>query len=99
MRKTVAKKTFAFETAIDAVVRVQAADEDSARKAVPAVLGAPGNTEIALANEANAATGRDAWVTAVDFSIESVTPIYGDGQPVNMKDPAAPAPAARSRRK
>jgi len=38
--------TFAFETTIDAVVRVQAADEDSARKAVPTVLAAPGIADI-----------------------------------------------------
>jgi hypothetical protein len=30
---------------IDAVVRVQAADEDSARKVIPAVLGAPGTAD------------------------------------------------------
>ena len=42
MRETAAMRTFAFETTIDAVVRVQAADEDSARRAVPTVLAAPG---------------------------------------------------------
>ena len=35
MRKTAAMETFVFKTTIDAVVRVQAADEDSARRAVP----------------------------------------------------------------
>jgi hypothetical protein len=44
-------KRFEFETTIDAVVRVQAADEDSARKAVPTVLAAPGIADIRIANE------------------------------------------------
>jgi hypothetical protein len=70
MRTTVAKKTFAFETAIDAVVRVQAADEDSARKAVPAVLGAPGTTEIRIANEnASAGLGIDVVIEDVEFNV------------------------------
>jgi hypothetical protein len=92
---------FAFEVNLTAVVRVRAADESAARKVVPTVLGAPGTIEIALANEANAATGQDGRVTDVDFSIASLTPIKGDGgPPVNMKDPTAPGPAgARSRRK
>ena len=47
-------KTFVFKTTIDAVVRVQAADEDSARKAAPTVLGAPANAEIRIANEKSA---------------------------------------------
>jgi hypothetical protein len=97
-RKTVGMKTFAFKTTIDAVVRVHAADEDSARKVVPTVLGAPGTTEIALANEANTATGQDARVTDVGFSIASLTPINGGGdRSVTMKDSTAPAPAARPR--
>jgi len=39
-------RTFAFKTTINAVVRVQAADEDSARKAVPTVLAAPDIADI-----------------------------------------------------
>jgi hypothetical protein len=92
-------KTFAFETTIDAVVRVHAPDEDSARKVVPTVLGAPGTTEIALANENNFATGQDAPVVDVGFSIASLTPINGGGdRPADMKGPTASAPTARSRR-
>ena len=49
-------RTFAFKTTIDAVVRVQAADEDSARKAVPTVLAAPDIADIRIANE-NLAAG------------------------------------------
>ena len=92
---------FAFEVSLTALVRVRATDESAARKVVTTVLGAPGTIEIALANEANAATGQDGRVTDVDFSIASLTPIKGDGgPPVNMKDPTAPGPAgARSRRK
>jgi hypothetical protein len=41
-------RTFAFETTIDALVRVQAADKDSARKAVPTVLAAPGIADIRM---------------------------------------------------
>ena len=44
-------KTFSFKTTIEAVVRVLAADEDSARKLVPTVLGAPGTADIRIANE------------------------------------------------
>jgi hypothetical protein len=46
-----AMKTFVFETTIDALVRVRAADEDSARKVIPTVLGAPGTADIRIANE------------------------------------------------
>ena len=49
-------KTFTFEATIEAVVRVLAADENSARKVVPTVLGAPGTADIRIANE-NVAAG------------------------------------------
>ena len=63
---------FTFKVNLVAVVRVRAGDESVARKIVPTVLGAPGIAEIRLANENNAATGRHATVTDVDFSIGSV---------------------------
>ena len=66
---------FAFKVNLVAVVRVRADDESVARKVVPTVLGAPGTVEIRLANENNAATGRHATVTDVDFSIGSVKPL------------------------
>jgi hypothetical protein len=47
-----------------AMVRVQAAHESVARRAVPGVLGA--------ANQNVRATGHDATVTSVDFSIGSI---------------------------
>ena len=65
---------FTFKVNLVAVVRVRAGDESVARKTVPTVLGAPGIAEIRLANENNAATGRHATVTDVDFSIGSVVP-------------------------
>jgi hypothetical protein len=62
-------KTFLFETTIDAVVRVLAADEDSARKVVPTVLGAPGTTEIRIANEnAHVGLGINAVIENVEFT-------------------------------
>ena len=67
-------KDFAFKVNLVAVVRVRASDESVARKVVPTVLGPPGTVEIRLANENNAAAGRDATITDVDFSIGSVVP-------------------------
>jgi len=64
MKESAAMRTFAFKTTIDAVVRVQAADEDSARKAVPAVLAAP---DIPGA----AGFGIDAVINDVNFNFAS----------------------------
>ena len=72
-----AMKDFAFKVNLVAVVRVRAEDESVARKVVPTVLGAPGVVEIRLANENNAATGRHATITDVDFAIGSVEPQRG----------------------
>ena len=72
MRETAATRTFAFETTIDAVVRVQAADEDSARRAVPTVLAAPGIADIRIANEnVIAGLGIDAVIDDVNFNSAS----------------------------
>jgi hypothetical protein len=60
-------KEYVYEVTVRAVVRVRAADEETARKVVPTVLGAPGTVEIALANQNNQAVGRVATVTDVDF--------------------------------
>ena len=49
-------KDFVFKVDLIVVVRVRAADENIARQVVPTVLGAPGNAEIGLANQNNAAT-------------------------------------------
>jgi hypothetical protein len=69
MRETAAMRTFAFETTIDAVVRVQAADEDSARRAVPTVHAAPGIADIRIANEnVIAGLGIDAVIDDVNFT-------------------------------
>ena len=65
-------RTFAFKTTIDAVVRAQAADEDSARKAVPIVLAAPGIADIRIANEnVIAGLGIDAVIDDVNFNSAS----------------------------
>jgi len=58
---------YLFEVKLRAVVRVRAAEEDVARKVVSSVLGSPGSVEIELANQNNAAVGRPATVTDVDF--------------------------------
>jgi hypothetical protein len=68
---------FTFKVSLVAVVPVRASDENIARKIVPDVLGAPGTTEIRLANENNAAKGHHATVTDVEFSIGSVKPFGG----------------------
>ena len=73
-RDGILMEDFTFKVNLVAVVRVRAGDESVARKTVPTVLGAPGIAEIRLANENNAATGRHATVTDVDFSIGSVVP-------------------------
>ena len=67
-----ALEDFTFKVNLVAVVRVRADDESVAHKVVPTVLRAPSTVEMGLANENNAATGRDATITDVDFSIGSV---------------------------
>ena len=58
---------YVFEVKLRAVVRVRAEDEETARKVIPTVFGAPGTLEIGLANENNAAVGQVATVRDVDF--------------------------------
>jgi hypothetical protein len=74
-----AVKDFIFKVNLVAVVRVRATDENIARQVVPTVLGAPGNAEIGLANQNNAATGHDARVTGVDFSVGLIKPFKKSG--------------------
>jgi hypothetical protein len=62
-------RDFTFKVNLVAVVRVRAPDERVARAVVPTVLGAPGSSEIGLANQNNILVGRDAAVTGVDFSM------------------------------
>ena len=69
LRGLPAMEEFVFKVSLRAVVRVRAADESVARNVVPTVLGAPGSTEIALANQNNVLVGRDATVTGVEFSM------------------------------
>ena len=91
-------REFVFKASIDAVVRVRAADENAAREVVPTVLGAPGTVEIRIANEAQAAVGRDATVTDVDFDVGSVKLATG-GSDLSGINSAAPVRAASIRRK
>ena len=68
-------RDFEFKVALVAIVRVRAADESVARQVVPTVLVAPSTAEIGLANHNNVrATGREAIVTGVDFSIGPIKP-------------------------
>ena len=62
-----AVKEFAFEVVLIARVRVRAADEASARRVVPNVIGAPGMQDIALANQGIDVLLPGVMVTAVDF--------------------------------
>jgi hypothetical protein len=62
---------YAFEVRVRAVVRVRADSKDEATKVVESVLGSPSSTEIGLANQNNAAVGRTATVTVVDFQHSS----------------------------
>jgi hypothetical protein len=80
---------FVFKVNLTAAVRVRAADESAARTAVPTVLGAPGTTEIALANQANVATGPDATITGVNFCVGSIEAIDSDAD-LTKEDPTGP---------
>jgi hypothetical protein len=60
-------KEYSFEVRLRAVVRVRASSKEEASKVVGSVLGAPSNLEIGLVNENNAALGRTATITAVDY--------------------------------
>ena len=64
-------KEYEFEVAFVAVVRVQATDEEAARKVVPTLLGAAGSVEIRQANEKSSSRGVEATVTDVRFSAEA----------------------------
>jgi hypothetical protein len=86
---------FVFKASIDAVVRVHAVDENAARTVVP--FGAPGTVESRIANEAQAAVGRDATVTDVDFDVGSIKLVTGGD--LSGTDAAAPVRAASIRRK
>ena len=65
-------KNFTFKVNLVAVVRVRAKDESVAREVIPDVLGAPGTSEIHLANRTNLELGRNAAVTSVDFSVVQI---------------------------
>jgi hypothetical protein len=91
---------FAFKVNLVAVVQVRAADENTARRVIPTVLGAPGAAEIALANQNNAAVGLDAVIVDVDFSGEGgrikLVEIEADLNGTGAAATYAPAPATHS---
>jgi hypothetical protein len=74
-------KEYSFEVRLRAVVRVRASSKDEASKVVESVLGSPSALEIGLANENNAALGRAATVTGVDFQPA------GEARPVSDSKP------------
>jgi hypothetical protein len=65
-------RDFAFKVNLVAVVQVRAANESVARAVIPTVLGAPGTSEIHLANRTNLELGREAAVMSVEFSIGQI---------------------------
>jgi hypothetical protein len=67
---------YAFRVKLVAVVRVRAADETAARRALPSVLSPPGTVDIKVTNENNAALGVNALVTDVDFSMEENATLF-----------------------
>jgi hypothetical protein len=79
---------YAFEVKLRAVVRVRADSKDEASKVVESVLGSPSNTEIGLANQNNAAAGRVATVTAVDFQHTSDPRLVSDDRPKSTRHAA-----------
>jgi hypothetical protein len=79
---------YTFEVKLHAVVRVRAPSKDEASKVVESVLGSPGTFEIELANQANAALGRAAAVTAVNFQHT------GEPRPVSDNKPKTARHAA-----
>jgi hypothetical protein len=72
---------YVFEVKLRAVVRVRAPSKDEASKVVASAIGSPGTLEIELANQANAALGRAAAVTAVNFQHTSEPRPVSDDKP------------------
>jgi hypothetical protein len=67
---------YAFKVKLVAVVRVRAEDESLARQVVPSVLGAPGIVDIQLANDNNAAIGRNGTVPMLHFPLAASLPSF-----------------------
>jgi hypothetical protein len=86
-------RDFAFK--VNLVLR--AADENVARKIVPDVLGVARRCGNRTANQNNAAIGRDATITDVDFSVGPIKLVNG-GSDLGGTE-AAPVRAASVRRK
>jgi hypothetical protein len=78
-------KEYLFEVRLRAVVRVRASSKEEGSKVVGSVLGAPSNLEIGLVNENNAALGRAAAVTAVDFRYTGEPSLITDKKPAGVE--------------
>jgi hypothetical protein len=79
---------YRFEVKLRAVVRVRAESKEEASKVVESVLGSPTLLEIGLANENNAALGRTATVTGVDFQHTSGPKLVKDNGPETSRHAA-----------
>jgi hypothetical protein len=76
--RDVAMRDFAFKVDLVAIVRVRAADEDSARKAAPEVLGAPSTADIRIVNDnLNLGLGIDAVIEDVEFNVAPNVDLIG----------------------
>jgi hypothetical protein len=79
-------KTFDFATTITAIVRVKAPDEESARKVVPTVLGAPGINDIKVINDTNQIFGSEVEIDDVEFvPSHQISLREIDGEPVKRR--------------
>jgi hypothetical protein len=80
-------KTFELATTITAIVRVKAPDEESARKVVPTVLGAPGFNDVKAINDTNQSQGSDAEIDEVEYvHSHQISLCEIDGEPVKCRD-------------
>jgi hypothetical protein len=78
-RGALAVKDFIFKVNLVAVVRVRAADENIARQVVPNVSERQAPLKLDWLTQNNAATGHDARVTDVNFSVGTIKPFRKSG--------------------
>jgi hypothetical protein len=80
-------KTFELAIPIKAIVRVKAPDEESARKVVPTVLGAPGFNDVKTINDTNESQGSEAEIDDVEYvPSHQILLCEIDGEPVKRHD-------------
>jgi len=79
-------KTFELSTTITAIVRVKAPDEESARKVVPTVLGAPGFNDVKAINDTNHSQGSEAEIDDVEYvPSHQISLCQIDGEPMKRR--------------